>query len=183
MSEISVSRLQRTVVVGTSCSGKTTLARTLAAVQCVPHIELDSLHWLPNWRERPPAEFQTLVQQAVAAECWTLDGNYSKVRPLVWGRATAVIWLNYGFPLVMWRAIKRTTRRVFRREQLFGNNRETFRQAFLSKDSILWWVVTTYHRRRREYPELFKKPEYAHLHVFEFTAPAHTAAFVATLKW
>ncbi len=180
--EITAADLQRIAVVGTSCSGKTTLARTLAAIRHVPHIELDSLHWLPHWQERPLAEFQTQVEQAVATDGWTLDGNYSKVRSIVWGRATAVVWLNYSFPLVMWRAIRRTTRRVFWREQLFGGNRETFRQAFLSRDSILWWVISTYARRRRQYPDLFSQPDYAHLRILEFTVPAQTAQFVAALK-
>lgn len=173
---------QRIAVVGTSCSGKTTLARNLAATLNVPHIELDTLHWLPNWQERPDDEFWALTRQAIAAPNWTIDGNYSKVRPLVWGRATAVIWLNYSFPVVMGRALKRTFRRVFSREELFAGNRETFRQAFLSRDSILWWVITTYHRRRREYPTLFKQSEYAHLHVLEFTSPEQTTRFVAKIN-
>jgi adenylate kinase family enzyme len=172
---------QRIVVIGTSCSGKTTLARQLATTLRAPHIELDALHWLPNWQERPDEEFWALTQQAIAAPGWTLDGNYSVVRPLVWGRATAVIWLNYSFPLVMGRALKRTIRRVFSREELFAGNRESFRQAFLSRDSILWWVITTYRRRRRDYPILFEQPEYTHLQVLEFTSPGQTARFVADL--
>ncbi len=172
---------QRIAVIGTSCSGKSTLARTLAAVLHVPHIELDALHWLPNWQERPDEEFWALTREAIAAPGWSLDGNYSTVRPLVWGRATAVIWLNYSFPLVMWRAVTRTVRRAVTREELFAGNRESFRQSFLSRDSILWWVVQTYHRRRREYPALFSRPEYAHLRVLEFTSPAQTDAFVAEL--
>lgn len=172
---------QRIAVIGTSCSGKTTLARELATRLRVLHIELDALHWLPNWQERPDAEFWTLTQQAIAAPAWTLDGNYSKVRPLVWGRATTLIWLNYSFPLVMWRALKRTIWRAVSGEELFAGNRESFRQSFMSRDSILWWVMQTYHRHRREYPQLFRQPEFAHLRVLEFTSPAQTGRFVAAV--
>lgn len=37
------------VVVGTSCCGKTTFARRLAAALEQPHIELDALYWRPVW--------------------------------------------------------------------------------------------------------------------------------------
>jgi adenylate kinase family enzyme len=42
------SALTRVVVVGSSCSGKTTFARSLAEIVGSPHVELDALHWGPN---------------------------------------------------------------------------------------------------------------------------------------
>lgn len=173
--------LSRVVIIGTSCSGKTTLARTVAEILDVTHIELDAIHWQPNWSPRPIEEFRRLTQEAVTTERWVLDGNYSKVRDVVRSRATALIWLNYPFYVVLWRALLRTVKRILLREQLYADNRETFEKAFLSKDSILLWVITTYHRRRREYPELFKQPEYAHLEVIELCTPRETEAFIATL--
>ncbi len=174
--------LKRMVIIGTSCSGKTTLAQTLSQVLNMSHIELDAIHWLPNWQSRPLAELRPLVQETVAAKQWVLDGNYSKVRDIVWHRPTTVIWLNYPFDLVLWLALYRTTKRVLSQEELFGGNREGFRQSFLSKDSIIWWVITTYARRRREYPQLFKQPEYAHLNIIEFRTPTETKRFVAHLR-
>ena len=40
----------RIVVVGTSGAGKTTLARRIAALLMLPHIELDAINWQPGWR-------------------------------------------------------------------------------------------------------------------------------------
>jgi adenylate kinase family enzyme len=79
----------------------------------VTHIELDAIHWLPNWRPRPSDEFRWLVEAAVAAAQWVLDGNYSQTRDVVWSRATALIWLNYPLHVVIYRALRQTTRRVF----------------------------------------------------------------------
>ena len=62
------SEMARVVVVGCSGSGKTTFARQLARLLGSPHIELDALHWLPNWVPRPTNEFRALVAQAVAQE-------------------------------------------------------------------------------------------------------------------
>jgi adenylate kinase family enzyme len=174
--------MERVIVVGTSCSGKTTLAKILAKTLNATHIELDAIHWLPNWQARPPNEMRQLTTAAVAAECWVADGNYSIVRDIVWNRATTLVWLNYSFPLVFGRALWRTTHRVISRQELFAGNRESFRQSFLSRDSILLWVLQTYHRRQAEYPQLFKQPQFSHLNVLEFNTPRQTDTFVNRLR-
>ena len=173
--------MERAVVVGTSCSGKTTLARQLAGVLGAPHVELDGIHWMPGWRERPVDEVRRITVEAAAAERWVMDGNYSAVRDIVWGRATAVVWLNYPFRVVLWRALSRTTRRVVTQEELFSGNREGFRQSFLSRDSIILWAVTSYRRVRREYRRILDGGDYPHLRVIELRGPAEADALVASL--
>jgi len=84
-----------------------------------------------NWVPRPPEEFCALTAKALAQDCWITDGNYGVVRDLVWSRATTVIWLNYVFPLVLWRALTRTVRRVLTQEEFFSGNRES-----LAHDSL-----------------------------------------------
>jgi adenylate kinase family enzyme len=153
-----VSILPRVVVVGTSCSGKTTFARRLADRCAIPHIELDELHWRPNWEAQPIEVFRRSVRAAAAESDWVIDGNYSKVRELVWPRATDIVWLNLPFRVVFWRALSRTGRRVISREELFAGNRESLWRALFDPESIPWWVIRTYHRRRREYAALLLKP-------------------------
>ena len=173
--------LQRAVVIGTSCSGKTTLAGRVAGILGVPHIELDAIHWLPDWQERPTEEFRELTALAVAADQWVVDGNYSMVRDIVWARATSIIWLNYSFPLVLWRALSRTITRSVRGQVLFSGNKESLRTAFLSRESIIWWVITTYYRRRREYPVLFQNQEFRHLNIIELRKQREADAFLSSL--
>ena len=93
-----------------------------------------------------------MAGEAAAAERWVMDGNYSAVRDLVWGRATAVVWLNYPFRVVLWRCLSRTIRRAITREELFSGNRESFRMSFLSRDSIILWAITSHRRVRRGVP-------------------------------
>jgi adenylate kinase family enzyme len=174
--------MQRVVVVGTSCSGKTTLARQLSQMLGVPHIELDAVHWLPNWQPRPTDEFRRLVAEAVAGESWVMDGNYSSTaRDIVWDRATTLIWLNYPFRVVFWRALRRTVLRVANQEELYSGNRETFRHSFLSRESIILWAITTYHRRRREYRRILDEGVFPHLRVIELRSPAEAEALAASL--
>ncbi len=157
----------RIIIIGNGCSGKTTLARKLAGILRVSHIQLDAIHWKPDWVSRPRDEFRQLTRAAVSSEQWVADGNYSVVRDIVWDRATALIWLNYSFPLVLWRAVSRTSKRAILKEELYSGNRETIRQAFLSTDSMILWVIKSHHSKRKRYPLILKEPEFAHLEVIE----------------
>lgn len=130
-------KLERVVVVGTSCCGKTAFAGRLAQALGCPRIELDELYWGPNWDPKPEPEFRHLTEAAAAAPHWVADGNYGVVRDLLWPRATSVVWLNYGFLTVFFRALRRTILRAVSREELFSRNRESFTRSFFSRESIL----------------------------------------------
>ena len=173
--------LERVVVIGASCAGKTSFARRLSDALEVPNIELDALHWLPDWVERPAREFRSLVEQAVAGDHWVADGNYGQVRDIVWQRSTCLIWLNYPFRVVFWRALRRTLTRVFTGQRLYSGNRESFRQTFLSKDSILWWVITTFRRRRREFRSAFGQHHFSLLKIIELKSQRDADDFMRGL--
>ncbi|CAG0943910.1 partial gluconokinase, partial [Anaerolineae bacterium] len=95
--------MKRISVVGVTGSGKTTFARQLAQRLGYPHIEMDALHWEPNWVQAPWDVFRARVDLALHGDTWVIDGNYSRARDIVWERADAVIWLDYALPLVLWR--------------------------------------------------------------------------------
>lgn len=173
---------KRIVIIGTSGSGKTTLAHHLAAKLGIPHVEIDALNWGPNWTQATPEQLRERVEQALAGDNWVVDGNYSRVRQYIWSRATTLIWLNYSLPIIMTRLVKRTSRRVFSREELWSGNRENLKTTLFTKDSILWWALTTYKRRRRDYPVLLAKPENAHLQVFQFQSPRATDRWLAQVE-
>lgn len=48
---------KRINVIGTSGSGKSTIARAIAERLDIPVYELDSLYWKPEWTETPDEEF------------------------------------------------------------------------------------------------------------------------------
>jgi adenylate kinase family enzyme len=147
---------RRINVVGTSAVGKTTFARSMASRLGVPHVELDALHWGPGWTNAPQDVMRERVQRAVEADAWVVDGNYSVVRDLVWDRAQAVIWLDYPLRTVLWRYAARTRRRLRSQEELWPGtgNREKLSMHLLQRDGLLWWILSTYRRRRRDYPPL-----------------------------
>lgn len=165
------------MVVGTSCSGKTTFARRLATILGTPCFELDALYWGPGWTRRP--DFHQEVLAAAQQPRWVIDGNYSSVRDIIWRRCTAIVWLDYSFARVFSQALRRTVRRVVNRERLYGGNRETLGNALFDPEAPLWLVVRTHGKRRGEFPELFRRPEYGHTSVIRLRAPAAAERFLA----
>ena len=55
----------RILIAGPSGSGKTTFAARLGRLLDIPHTEMDSLHWGPNWTPRPSfeADVQALIER------------------------------------------------------------------------------------------------------------------------
>ena len=164
---------RRFVVVGTTSSGKSTLAERLAVELELDFIELDALHWEPNWVEAPVEVFRSHVERATQAQAWVAAGNYHVVRDLVWPRAEAVIWLDYSLWVIFWRLWRRTQKRILFKEELWNGNRERLwtQLKIWSDESLFHWLFKTYWRRKREYPQLFIQPEYSHLKIFYFKTP------------
>src|SRR5829696_7243418 len=98
---------QRILILGRTGSGKTTLARELAAALDVPHVELDALYFDSNFSTVPLSVLRERTRAAIAGDRWVTDGNKSAVRDLVWPRADTVIWLDYPSVVFLWRLGKR----------------------------------------------------------------------------
>ena len=111
---------KRYVVVGTTSSGKSTLAEKLAKKIGGDYIELDALNWGPNWTAAGNDVLRKRAEEATRTSCWVVAGNYSKTRTVTWPRAEAIIWLNYSFPIVLWRLLTRTVRRSISQEELWN---------------------------------------------------------------
>ena len=173
---------RRIVVLGTTGSGKTTVAKRLSQVLGLPHLELDALRWDPNWTEAPDELFRERVSRASAGDSWIADGNYRMVRDLLWPRATTAVWLDYPFRIMMARLFLRTVRRSITKEELWNGNRESFRTQFLSGDSLFLWALKTYWRNRRKFRVLFKSSEYSHLAVVHLRSPRSTHEWLSNIE-
>ncbi|MBV8189105.1 MAG: adenylate kinase [Alphaproteobacteria bacterium] len=144
--------MRRVVVFGTTGSGKSTLAERLAQQKGLRVIELDALYWGRDWQGAPVELFRYRVECETRDGDWIVVGNYGQVRDLVWRPADTLIWLDLPLSIVMWRLFWRTLRRVLSQEDLWGSgNRETWRTAFFSRQSILVWAWTTHRRNRQRF--------------------------------
>jgi len=174
---------KRIVIIGSTSSGKSTLAEQLAKRFDLYYIDLDALHWEPNWTEAPLEVFRERVTSATQASGWAVAGNYHVVRDLIWPQAEAVIWLDYSLPRIFWQLTRRTFTRWWKQELLWGTNYENLWMHFKlwSDESLYYWLFKTYWRRRREYPILLIQPEHQHLKLLHFKHPRETDAWLKQL--
>lgn len=118
---------ERIVIVGPSCSGKSTLGAAIANRCSLPCVELDALYWKPNWQPTPDAEFVESLRSAIEGGRWVVVGNYFRLcSALVWPRAQTIIWLDMPLWRTVPRILLRSWRRVQSRELLWGTNYERF---------------------------------------------------------
>ena len=145
---------RRIAVYGPSGSGKTTLGRQLGELLNLPVVELDEINHMPGWQERPKDVFRAILAERINEykDGWVCDGNYGgKVRSLLMPQAETIVWLQLPFRVVYWRLLSRTIVRSLRREELWNGNRESFRMAFFSRESILLWGITHWRAHRRSF--------------------------------
>jgi len=173
--------VERINVVGTSCSGKTTLARAIASRLAMSHVELDALYWSTEWTPVPDDVFRERIERAVAPERWVVDGGYSAVREVTWRRVDTVVWLDYPLPTVLWRWAGRTVRRIRSREEFWPGtgNRESLGNA-LRRDGLLWWILRTHRpRRARLAAQLAERPD---ITVIRLRSPAESRSWLSSLE-
>jgi len=145
--------IARISVVGVSGAGKSTVARLAAARLGVPCIELDAIHHGPNWTEIPTFELRRIVTELVAGETWVIDGNYRKVRDLIWGRATTVVWVDPSRSVVMAQVLWRSFLRAITKQELWHGNRERI-SKWIDPEHPIRWAWRTYGMQRMEHESL-----------------------------
>lgn len=171
-------------MVGTAGSGKTTFARALAELLNLPCYEMDQLFWQPDWQESSDDELFRRVQAVTSRPRWVLDGNYTRTTPIKWQRVQLVIWLDPSFGRTVFRVTKRTIQRSLAQAEIWPGtgNRESLRTAFLSKDSVIWWAITTYRKNRKTYTAIMSSPAYPHICFIRLKSRTDVASFLAGLR-
>ena len=102
------------------------------------------------------------MAEAIRPEAWVVDGNYGPVRDGIWKRATHLVWLDYGRPLIMARVIRRSLKRAALRTEPWAGNRERWSQLVRSGHPVRW---------AREAEERLARPEYARVTVLRLRHP------------
>ncbi|RVT94413.1 AAA family ATPase [Sphingomonas crocodyli] len=135
----------RICILGPSNSGKSTLAVAIARRRGLDAVHLDQLHHLPgtDWVPRAPEDFTALHDAAILGDRWVIDGNYTRLMPQRFARATGVILLDAPTGISLWRYVRRA---------LFETNRVGNLEG--GQDSVKWAMlhhiaVRTRDNRRR----------------------------------
>ena len=172
---------ERILILGRTGSGKTRLARELAAALGVPHVELDSLYFGPDFSRAPLSLLRERTSAALAGDRWVTDGNKRAVRDLVWPRADTIVWLDYPVYVSLWRLAKRARTRTL---ALSAHAAQTGRRTGLPKQILaaargVLTALRSHRGQRREYPRMFAQPANQHLAVARLRSPRATRQWMA----
>lgn len=170
-------KYDRFLVVGCPAVGKTTLCRQICSKYPKLHrIELDKLYWGKNWSHPNIEHFKMLIKQRMnrSKMVYIADGNYSSAKEILWSNAQVVIWLEYEFWEVMYRGIKRTSKRVYTQEKVCGNNRESLWLALTN--GIPYWIWRCHGEFKYRIPKLSHK--YSHVQIIKIPSPRHCKYWV-----
>ncbi|MHB0989318.1 MAG: P-loop NTPase family protein [Bellilinea sp.] len=178
---VSLQGCQRILILGRTGSGKTTLARELAAAIGVPHVELDALYFGPNFSTVPLPVLRERTSAAIAGERWVTDGNKRAVRDLVWPRADTIIWLDYPLVVSLWRLGKRALWRtsVLKVQATEAGEKAGLPKQLLSAAKGVLKALRSHRGQRRDYPRMFADPKNQHLAVVRLRSPRATRRWLA----
>ena len=87
--------MKRVIVIGCPGSGKSTFARALRDITGLPLVYLDQLYWNADRTIVDKPVFRARLAEAMAGECWILDGNYGSTMEMRLQAADTVFFLDY----------------------------------------------------------------------------------------
>ncbi|SON52915.1 shikimate kinase [Vibrio tapetis] len=172
--------MKRINIVGTSGSGKSTLGRALAKRLNAPFYEMDALYWRSNWQGVSDDVLFSDLKAITAQSSWVLDGNYNRTVPIKWAHVDTVIWVDYSFIRTLYQATKRALIRVTNKTELWPGtgNTESFRRTFMSKESVLLWMINHHSSNRQRYQKMMASDEYQHIRFIRVSTPKQAKQLV-----
>jgi len=137
----------RILVYGVTGSGKTTMARQIAARTGLPWHEADNLTWEPGWLVVPVDEQRRRIAAICAGERWILDTAYGAWLEVPLARVELIVALDYPRWRSLGRLVRRTLLRNLDHKPICNGNTESLRQTF-SRNSIILWHFQSFARKR-----------------------------------
>jgi adenylate kinase family enzyme len=93
--------LARTVIIGNSGSGKSSLAKSLSTIYSPPVIHLDQLFWMPGGfnEKRPYDEIKNAIERKRVETSWIVEGVFGEFAEMFLPQAQALVFLDMGWPV------------------------------------------------------------------------------------
>ena len=168
-------RPERVLIAGVTGSGKTTLARRVAEMWDLRHVEIDGLFHGENWT--PRESFIDDVRAFAAEDRWVTEWQYTSkgTDAILAPRAQLVIWLDYPYRVVRTRLLRRTIGRSILRTRMWNDNVEKPIWRMFSGDpeeNIIAWQTKTLHKWAERMPDV--TGDHPHLTIVRMRHPRET---------
>lgn len=168
-------RPERVLIAGVTGSGKTTLARRVAEMWDLRHVEIDGLFHGENWT--PRESFIDDVRAFAAEDRWVTEWQYTSkgTDAILAPRAQLVIWLDYPYRVVRTRLLRRTIGRSILRTRMWNDNVEKPIWRMFSGDpeqNIIAWQTKTLHKWAERMPDV--TGDHPHLTIVRMRHPRQT---------
>jgi hypothetical protein len=167
--------MKRILVVGTSGSGKTTVAQEIASRLNLNHHASDDFYWQPGWQPAAIDRVDDLLDQVLAEPSWVLDGNFEHRWEDVWNQADQIVWLDYSFLRIIRQVASRNVYWLISQRPVWSGNRMTLFRAV----SGIRHSMTSFWRKRSIYPRYIAQLQ--HTEVVRFYSRHQTKAWLADL--
>lgn len=137
-------------IIGYSGSGKSTLAAALGELYGLPVLHLDTVQFLPGWKDRPKEERRAIVEAFLnenEERGWVIDGTYSSLLPeRRFAGSDRIIFLNFSRFTCLFR--------VWRRYRTYRGKVRTSAaegcQEKLDREFVMWVLRDGRTRERRQ---------------------------------
>lgn len=101
--------MRHVAILGSSGSGKSRLARELAAALGLPVVHLDRVFWRAGWVPTPHDEWQAIQRREIERDSWIAEGlQEERAMPLLWlDAADTIVFLDVSPLASIWRITRR----------------------------------------------------------------------------
>lgn len=99
--------MEKIVIIGSSGTGKSTLARNLSRILHINVVHLDRVFWEPGWKEKSRESRIDILQEIVRKERWIIEGTYLGASEPRLKASDTIIFLDTPTLLCLKRVVKR----------------------------------------------------------------------------
>lgn len=125
-------------IIGTSGTGKSTLAKEISFNKKIPYFDLDDISWEIKYTKKLPKEIRKLkLKKILSNKSWIIEGVYGSWVEQAIKESELVIWIVLPFHILSWRLFKRYIKRKGKEKEsikdLINLIKYVFRYRYLDK--------------------------------------------------
>jgi len=99
--------MEKILIIGCACSGKSTLARALGEKLGLPVVHLDQLWWKEDWKHVTREEFDSRLAMVLNMDQWIIDGDFNRTMEMRLAKCDTIVYLDFNHWQCLWGMVQR----------------------------------------------------------------------------